>query len=101
MTSPFLSILTNRSKAAGLIMIMLPVLLVTVDNTVLNFALPQIAIALEPSAAQQLWMIDAYSMVLAGLLVTLGGIGDRMGHRRMLCIGCGGFAAVSVAVVFS
>lgn len=50
----------------GLSVLMLPVLLVTVDNTVLGFALPKIAAALRPSASQQLWMIDAYSLVLAG-----------------------------------
>lgn len=53
---------------------MLPVLLVTIDNTILTFALPRIAAALSPSAAAQLWMIDAYSLVLAGLLVTLRGL---------------------------
>ncbi|WP_372241934.1 MFS transporter [Pseudomonas sp. C2B4] len=82
-------------------MIMLPVLLVTIDNTILNFAMPRIASALSPSAAEQLWMIDAYSLVLAGLLVTMGSSGDRFGHRRMLCLGCMGFAVVSVGVVFS
>ena len=57
--------------------------------------------ALDPSAAEQLWMIDAYSLVLAGLLVTMGSVGDRVGYRRLLCIGCTGFAAISVAVTFS
>lgn len=80
---------------------MLPVLLVTIDNTILNFALPRIAVALNPSAAGQLWMIDAYSLVLAGLLVTMGGTGDRVGHRRMLFIGCGGFAVVSLLLALS
>jgi DHA2 family multidrug resistance protein-like MFS transporter len=66
----------------GLFVLMLPVLLVTVDNTVLGFALPKIAEALRPTASQQLWMIDAYSLVLAGLLVSMGGLGDRVGHRK-------------------
>ncbi|WP_397453498.1 MFS transporter [Pseudomonas sp. NA-150] len=73
----------------------------TIDNTILNFALPRIVMALSSSAAEQLWMIDAYSLVLAGLLVTMGHSGDRFGHRRMLCVGCVGFVAVSVLVVFS
>lgn len=97
----FVSIVQDRSKGAALLVIMLPVLLVTIDNTILNFAMPQIAVALNPSAAEQLWMIDAYSLVLAGLLVTMGSSGDRFGHRRMLCLGCVGFVGVSVAVVFS
>lgn len=82
-------------------MILLPVLLVTLDNTILNFALPRIATALAPSAAAQLWMIDAYSLVLAGLLVTMGSTGDRVGQRRLLFIGCGGFALVSLLLALS
>ena len=66
---------------------MLPVLLVSVDNTVLSFALPAIALELGPTSAQQLWIIDAYPLVLAGLLVTMGTLGDRFGRRRMLLIG--------------
>ncbi|WP_175652323.1 MFS transporter [Pseudomonas sp. Marseille-P9899] len=99
--SPLYAILGNRTKALALLAIMLPVLLVTIDNTILNFALPRIAVALNPSAAGQLWMIDAYSLVLAGLLVTMGGTGDRVGHRRMLFIGCGGFAVVSLLLALS
>lgn len=81
--------------------LMLPVLLVSVDNTVLSFALPEIAIALAPSGAEQLWIIDAYPLVLAGLLVTMGTLGDRFGRRRMLLIGATGFAAVSVLAAFA
>lgn len=86
---------------AALLVILLPVLLVTIDNTILNFALPRIAVALSPSAASQLWMIDAYSLVLAGLLVTMGSSGDRLGHRRLLLVGCAGFCAVSLLLALS
>src|SRR6478609_4011380 len=72
---------------AALVVLMLPVLLVSVDNTVLSFALPQIALDLEPTGAQQLWIIDAYPLVLASLLVTMGTLGDRFGRRRMLLFG--------------
>ncbi|MEE1865158.1 MFS transporter [Pseudomonas auratipiscis] len=85
----------------GLAVLMLPVLLVTVDNTVLGFALPKIAEALQPTASQQLWMIDAYSLVLAGLLVSMGSLGDRIGHRKLLLIGSLGFATVSVMTAYS
>ena len=85
----------------ALIVLMLPVLLVSVDNTVLSFALPDIALSLNPSSAQQLWIIDAYPLVLAGLLVTMGTLGDRFGRRRMLLIGATGFAAVSVLAAFA
>ncbi|MCR2824633.1 MFS transporter [Microbacterium sp. zg.Y909] len=86
---------------AALVVLMLPVLLVSVDNTVLSFALPDIARDLAPTSAEQLWIIDAYPLVLAGLLVTMGTLGDRFGRRRMLLIGATGFAAVSVAAAFA
>lgn len=86
---------------AALVVLMLPVLLVSIDNTVLNFALPQIALHLEPTSLQQLWMIDVYPLVLAGLLVTMGTLGDRFGRRRMLMIGATGFAAVSALAAFA
>jgi len=93
-----------RAGARGwwaLIVLMLPVLLVSVDNTVLSFALPEIAIALSPTGAEQLWIIDVYPLVLAGLLVTMGTLGDRFGRRKMLLIGATGFAAVSVLAAFA
>ena len=86
---------------AALVVLMLPVLLISVDNTVLSFALPEIALALAPTAAQQLWIIDAYPLVLAGLLVTMGTLGDRFGRRRMLLIGATGFATVSALSAFA
>jgi DHA2 family multidrug resistance protein-like MFS transporter len=86
---------------AALVVLMLPVLLVSVDNTVLSFALPQIALDLEPTATQQLWIIDAYPLVLASLLVTMGTLGDRFGRRRMLLIGATGFGIVSALAAFA
>ncbi|KIP88171.1 MFS transporter [Microbacterium sp. MEJ108Y] len=86
---------------AALVVLMLPVLLVSVDNTVLSFALPEISIALAPTGAEQLWIIDVYPLVLAGLLVTMGTLGDRFGRRRMLLIGASGFAAVSALAAFA
>lgn len=80
---------------------MLPVLLVSVDNTVLAFALPEISSALQPTGAQQLWIIDVYPLVLAGLLVAMGSLGDRIGRRRLLLVGSTGFAIVSVAAAYA
>lgn len=91
----------RSSRWLALAILMLPVLLVTVDNTVLGFALPKIAEALHPSASQQLWMIDAYSLVLAGLLISMGSLGDRKGHRKLLLIGSLGFTIVSVITAYS
>ncbi|WP_448005090.1 MFS transporter [Agromyces bauzanensis] len=85
----------------ALAVLMLPVLLVSVDNTVLSFALPAISSDLAPTAAQQLWIIHAYPLVLAGLLVAMGAAGDRFGRRRVLLIGSTGFAVLSVAAAFA
>jgi len=98
--------ITTRVRAtprqwAGLAVLMLPVLLVSIDNTVLSFALPFIARDLLPSAAAQLWIVDAYPLVLAGLLVAMGNLGDRYGRRRLLMIGASGFGVVSVFAAFA
>ncbi|BDD80647.1 MFS transporter [Tsukamurella pulmonis] len=85
----------------ALAVLMLPVLLVSIDGTVLGFALPSIAATLGPTAAQQLWIIDVYPLVLAGLLVSMGSLGDRWGRRRLLLLGATGFAAMSVVAAYA
>lgn len=85
--------------AVGLLL--LPVLLVTIDNTVLNFALPAIAADLQPTATQQLWLIDVYPLVLCSLLVAGGNLGDRLGRRRTLMVGVSGFALASIGAAFT
>lgn len=92
---------TPRRAWFALAVLTLPVLLVAIDNTVLAFALPSIATDLRPSAAQQLWMIDIYSLVLAALLVMMGSLGDRFGRRKLLLIGATGFTIVSAAAAFA
>ncbi|MHA7302205.1 MFS transporter [Pseudarthrobacter sp. MDT1-22] len=85
----------------ALALLMFPVLLVAVDNTALTFALPAIASSLETTGVQLLWIVDAYPLVLAGLLVAMGSLGDRIGRRRLLLTGSVGFAAVSAATAFA
>lgn len=85
----------------ALAVLMLPVLLVSVDNTVLSFAIPSISLALIPSASELLWIIDVYPLVLAALLVPMGSMADRFGRRRLLLIGSTGFAVVSVMAAFA
>ncbi|MCB7135380.1 MFS transporter [Cellulosimicrobium marinum] len=85
----------------ALAVLMLPVLLVSIDNTVLSFALPQISEALRPTGTQLLWIIDIYPLVLAGLLVPMGSFADRVGRRRLLLAGAVGFAAVSVVAAYA
>lgn len=87
--------MTARSRVA-LAVLTLPVLLISVDMTVLGAALPAIDADLAPTGSQQLWMVDIYSFVLAGLLVVMGGLGDRVGRRRLLLVGTAAFGVASV-----
>ena len=91
----------GRRQWLGLVLLMLPVLLISVDNTVLSFALPAISLDLRPSSTTLLWIVDVYPLVLAGLLVAMGTLGDRVGRRRLLLIGATGFAVVSVLAAFA
>ncbi|MEP7762793.1 MFS transporter [Sanguibacter sp. 25GB23B1] len=91
----------GRRAWLGLVALMLPVLLVSIDNTVLSFAIPQLSVALSPTATQMLWIVDIYPLVLAGLLVTMGTLGDRVGRRRLLLVGAAGFGVVSVLAAFA
>ncbi|KHL12523.1 UNVERIFIED_CONTAM: MFS transporter [Mumia flava] len=86
---------------AALFVLMLPVLLVSMDNTVLSFALPAISGALHPSGTQLLWVVDIYALMLAGLLVAMGSLGDRIGRRRLLIIGSVGFGLTSLAAAYA
>ena len=79
----------------GLSALCLPMLLVSMDVSILFFTVPDIAADLKPSPAQQLWIFDVYGFVLAGLLVPMGALADRIGHRRLLMIGATGFGAAS------
>src|SRR5258708_1359896 len=91
----------GRRAWLGLAVLFLPTLLVAVDNTVLSFALPAISEALAPAATQLLWIVDVSPLALAGLLVTMGTLGDRIGRRRLLLVGVSGFGAVSAAAAFA
>ena len=86
---------------AALVVLMLPVLLVSIDNTVLSFALPAISLEFATSGTTLLWIVDSYPLVLAGLLVAMGSFGDRVGRRRMLIVGAIGFGVLSVVAAFA
>ncbi|MGW5387136.1 MFS transporter [Nocardia sp. NPDC003963] len=95
---------TRRAGArewAGLAVLALPTMLLGLDVTVLYLVLPSMAEALEPSATQTLWIMDAYGFCIAGFLITMGTLGDRIGRRRLLVIGTTAFAAVSVFAAFA
>ncbi|ATL26013.1 MFS transporter [Streptomyces formicae] len=76
-------------------------LLIAMDTTILNVAFPSLVADLRPSSVQQLWIIDIYALVLSGLLVTAGALGDRWGRKRLLLIGFGIFAFASLLAVFA
>ncbi|NSC20806.1 MFS transporter [Streptomyces albus subsp. chlorinus] len=86
---------------AGLVVLTLPVLLIAVDLTVLGFAVPALSEDLAPSSTQLLWLVDIYSFVLAGLLVTMGTVGDRIGRRKLLMAGCAGFGLASALAAYA
>jgi DHA2 family multidrug resistance protein-like MFS transporter len=91
----------GRKEWIALGVLTLPLLLVSMDITVLYFGVPAIAAELETSSTQQLWMVDIYGFILAGMLITMGSIGDVVGRRRLLLIGATVFGAASVAAAFS
>jgi DHA2 family multidrug resistance protein-like MFS transporter len=76
-------------------------LLLAMDNTVLNVALPTLATDLAADSTELLWIVDAYSLVLAGLLVAMGTLADRIGRRRLLCAGFALFAVASIVTAFT
>jgi len=91
----------GRREWIGLAVIALPCLLYTMDLTVLNLALPRLSAALRPSSAQLLWIVDIYGFFVAGMLITMGNLGDRIGRRRLLLVGAAAFGAASVLAAFS
>src|SRR3954469_6867951 len=91
----------GRREWTALGVLMLPLLLVSMDVSVLYFAGPAINADLEPSGTQQLWIFDIYGFVLAGLLMTMGSLGDRVGRRRLLLIGAAAFGTASVLAAYA
>ncbi|MEU6041359.1 MFS transporter [Actinomadura sp. NPDC047616] len=82
----------------GLAVLLLPALLVSMDLSILFVAAPAISAELAPTATQWLWMMDVYGFVMAGLLITMGGLGDRIGRRRLLMLGAASFGAASAVL---
>jgi MFS transporter, DHA2 family, multidrug resistance protein len=91
----------TRREWAGLAVLALPTLLVSMDLTVLHLAVPQISADLRPSSAQMLWIVDIYGFLVAGSLITMGTLGDRIGRRRLLLAGATAFSAASVLAAFA
>ncbi len=91
----------GRRAWFGLAVLALPTLLLSIDMSVLYLALPHVSADLKPSGTQTLWIMDIYGFMVAGFLITMGALGDRIGRRRLLLIGAGVFGAVSIVAAYS
>lgn len=91
----------GRREWIGLAVIALPCLLYSMDLEVLYLAVPSLTADLEPTSSQLLWITDIYGFLIAGFLLTMGALGDRIGRRRLLLIGAAAFGAASVLAAFS
>ena len=91
----------GRREWMGLAVLALPCLLYSMDFTVLHLAVPHLSADLKPTSSQLLWIVDIYGFLLAGFLITIGTLGDRIGRRRLLLIGATAFGAASVLAAFS
>jgi DHA2 family multidrug resistance protein-like MFS transporter len=91
----------TRREWIGLAVLALPCVLYSLDLTVLNLALPRLSEELAPGSAQLLWIVDIYGFMVAGSLITMGTLGDRIGRRRLLLFGAVAFGLASVAASFS
>jgi MFS transporter, DHA2 family, multidrug resistance protein len=91
----------GRREWVGLAVLALACLVYAMDLTVLHLAVPSLSAALQPSSAQLLWITDIYGFMVAGCLITMGTLGDRIGRRRLLVAGAAGFGVVSVLAAAS
>jgi len=91
----------GRREWIGLSVLALACLLYVMDLTVLHLAVPSLSEDLQPTSAQLLWIIDIYGFMVAGFLVTMGTLGDRIGRRKLLFIGAGAFGVLSLLAAFA
>jgi DHA2 family multidrug resistance protein-like MFS transporter len=91
----------GRREWIGLAVLGLPTLLLSLDMSVLHLAVPHLAADLRPSGTELLWIIDIYGFMIAGFLVTMGTLGDRIGRRKLLMIGGAAFGLASIGAAFA
>lgn len=91
----------GRKEWSALVVLILAVTLLAIDGTVLYMAVPALTADLAPTATQILWIGDIYSFVLAGFLVTMGNVADRIGRKKLLMIGSVCFGLASVLAAFA
>lgn len=93
--------MATRREWIGLAVLALPCMIYSMDLTVLNLAVPTLTRELKPTAGQLLWIIDIYGFMVAGFLMTMGTLGDRIGRRKLLLIGACAFGLASIVAAFS
>lgn len=91
----------GRREWIGLAILALPTLLIGLDLTALHLAVPSLSADLAPTGTQLLWITDVYGFMIAGFLITMGTLGDRVGRRRLLLIGGAAFGLSSTLAAFS
>ena len=90
-----------RQRWIALIFMGVALLVISLDNTVLNLALPEISKSLGSSTSELQWIVDAYVLSIAGLLLTVGYLGDRLGRKPALMIGMAVFGLFSLGAALS
>ncbi|TDC42948.1 MFS transporter [Micromonospora sp. KC213] len=93
--------LATRREWFGLAVLALPTLLLSLDQSVLYLALPHLSAQLGADSTEALWILDIYGFMLAGFLVTMGTLGDRIGRRKLLLVGAAAFGVGTVAAAYS
>ena len=91
----------GRRTWLGLAVLVLPTLLVAVDINAVFLAMPKLSVDLGATGTQQLWIADGYGFMVAGFVISMGSLGDRIGRRRMLMTAGAAFGALSVLAAYS
>src|SRR3990172_8526341 len=91
----------TRREWIGLAVLALACVLYAMDLTVLHLAVPSLSADLKPSSSQLLWIVDIYGFLVAGSLITMGTLGDRIGRRKLLMMGSAAFGSASLLAAFS
>ncbi|NUS72986.1 MAG: MFS transporter [Corynebacteriales bacterium] len=91
----------GRREWIGLAVLALPAMLIAMDMSVLYLAIPHLSADLSPNSSELLWILDIYGFLIAGFLITMGNIGDRIGRRKLLMLGAGAFGVASILAAYS
>ena len=93
--------LFQQSKRMTLLVVILAIFPIVLDTTILHIAIPSLTLALQATGAEVLWIIDIYPLLMVSLLIPMGTLADRIGQRRLLCVGLFVFGIGSAGAAFS